>query len=82
MLILGRFSSFDRGRPEAAGDVISGTALDSVGMDVPASFGDSSLKWSNYSTPAGPVLRTFWAVFNFAADRQLVVTSYPPILCG
>ena len=36
------FSNFDQCRPEAAGDVMSGMALDYVGR-VPESFGDSRL---------------------------------------
>ena len=38
-----RFSNHDQCRPEAACDVISGIALDHVGTDVPAGFGDSRL---------------------------------------
>ena len=38
-----RFSNLDKCRPEAAGDVISGMALDYVGMGVRASFGDYKL---------------------------------------
>ena len=34
---------FDKYRPEATGDVISGPAVDHVGTDVPVSFGDSKL---------------------------------------
>ena len=41
--IFRRFSNIDKCGPEAAGDVISGMALDYVGTDVPASFGDSWL---------------------------------------
>ena len=37
------FSNLDKCRPEADGDVISGVALDYVGADVHAGFGDSSL---------------------------------------
>ena len=43
--IFGHFSNFDKCRLEAAGDVISGVAVDSVGMyvgiDVRATFGES-----------------------------------------
>ena len=41
--IFRRFSSLDKCRPEATGDVISGMVLDYVGADVPASFGDNRL---------------------------------------
>ena len=34
-------SNFEKCRPEEAGDVISGMALDYVGMDVPAKLGNS-----------------------------------------
>ena len=50
--IFGRFSNFDKCQPEVAGDVMSSTALDYVGMDVPASFGDSQ---SN----SGRIIRPF-----------------------
>ena len=36
-----RFSNLDTCRPEAGGDVISGTAVDNVGIDVPIKLGDS-----------------------------------------
>ena len=35
-----RFPNFDKCRSEVAGDVISGVAVDYVGMDVRAAFGD------------------------------------------
>ena len=41
--ILGRFSNVDKCRPEVAGDVIFGTAVDLVGMDVSAKCGDSTI---------------------------------------
>ena len=44
--IFGRFSNFDKCQLEAAGDVISGMALDCISRfstDLPASFGDSQL---------------------------------------
>ena len=41
--IFGRFSNFDKCRSEVAGDVISGVAVDKVGMDVRATFGESGL---------------------------------------
>ena len=41
--IFGRFSNFDKCRPAAADEVISGVALDYVGVGVLARFGDSSL---------------------------------------
>ena len=37
------FSSFDKCRPKAAGDVMSGVAVDYVGMDVNIKVGDSTL---------------------------------------
>ena len=42
-VIFDRFSNCDKYRPEAAGDVISGLALDYVGADVPARLGDFKL---------------------------------------
>ena len=55
------FSSLDKCRPEAGGDIISGMALDYVGTDVPAGFDDSRLNSGRIIRlcPAGPVLRTF-----------------------
>ena len=41
--ISGRFATIDKCRSEADGDVISGVAVDYVGMDVPATFGESAL---------------------------------------
>ena len=38
-----RFSNFDNWRSEVAGDVISGVTVDSVGMDIRATFGESDL---------------------------------------
>ena len=38
-----RFPNFDKCRPEVAGDVISGVAVDYVGIDVRATFGESGL---------------------------------------
>ena len=37
------FLNFHKCQPEIAGDVISGTAVQSVGMDVLTKFGDSRL---------------------------------------
>ena len=58
--IFGRFSNFDKCRLEVDGDVISGVAVEYVGVDVRATFGESGLntkQWPNYFTlwPAGPV---------------------------
>ena len=39
----GRFSNFDNSRPELAGNIISGAAVNKVSMDVRAKFGDSRL---------------------------------------
>ena len=50
--IFGRFSNLDKCQPEAVGDVISGTALDYVGTDIPASFGD-------YRLNSGRIIRLF-----------------------
>ena len=36
-----RFVNFDNCQPEVASDVISGTAIQNVGMDILANFGDS-----------------------------------------
>ena len=41
--IFGRFPNFDKCPSEVAGDVISGVAVDYVGVDVRATFGDSGL---------------------------------------
>ena len=41
--IFGRFPNFNKCRSEVAGDVISGVAVDYVGMDVRATFGESGL---------------------------------------
>ena len=41
--IFGRFSNFDKCRPELAGDVISGVALAHIGMDGSAELGDFRL---------------------------------------
>ena len=41
--IFGRFPNFAKRRSEVAGDVISGVAVDYVGMDVRATFGESGL---------------------------------------
>ena len=45
------FLNFDKCRPEAAGDVISGMALDYVGVDVRATFGDYKLNQSINQNP-------------------------------
>ena len=60
--IFGRFSNLDKCQLEAAGDVISGKALDNVGTDDPAGFGDSRSNTGRiifHSFPTGHVLRTF-----------------------
>ena len=44
--IFSRFPSFDKCRSEAASDVISGVAVDSVGMDVRAISGEPGLNSS------------------------------------
>ena len=54
-------------RPEAAGDVISGMALDYVSTVVPASFGDSGLNIG--LCLAGPVLCTFMQYLNKFCSR-------------
>ena len=60
MRIFGRFSNFDKCRPEGADDVISGVALEYVVTDVSASFGDYKLNIGRIiRSPAGPVLCTF-----------------------
>ena len=41
--ILGHFQNFDKCQSEVAGDVISGVAVDYVGMDVRSTFGESEL---------------------------------------
>ena len=55
--------NFDKCRPEAAGNVISGIALDYVSIDVPANFGNYRLNSSQIKLfdvcPAIPVLCTF-----------------------
>ena len=40
--IFGRFSNFDKSRPEVAGDVISDVAVEQVGVDVRVKFCDSN----------------------------------------
>ena len=42
--IFGRFSNFDKCRPEVSGEVISDMTIEWVGMDVLAKFGDSTFK--------------------------------------
>ena len=59
--IFGRFPNIDKCRSEVAVDVISRVAVDYVGMDVRAIFGESALnsgRKSEYFTlwPPGPVL--------------------------
>ena len=56
-----RFSNLDKCRPEVASDVMCGMALDDVGADVQASFGDYRLNSGRIIRlcPAGPVLHTF-----------------------
>ena len=44
--ICGRFSNFNKLRPEVAGDVISNFAVDSTNLDVLVKFGDSTLNSS------------------------------------
>ena len=58
--IFGRFSNLDKYRPDAAGDVIYDTALDYVGTDVPAGFGD-------YSLNNGRIIRLFVRPDSFCA---------------
>ena len=41
--IFGRFPNFDKFRPEVAGEVVSGVAIEYVVMDVRATFGESGL---------------------------------------
>ena len=41
--IFGRFPNFDKCHSEVAGDVISGVAVEYVGMDVSATFSESGL---------------------------------------
>ena len=50
--IFGRFSNFDKCQPEAAGDVISGMALDYVSTYVVASVGANRLN-------SGQIIRLF-----------------------
>ena len=73
--IFGRFSNFKKCRLEVAGDVISSVAVDYVGMDVGATFGESGLNTCRIILLlAGRTrfTRHFCAVFNwiFAADRK------------
>ena len=65
--IFGRFPNFDTCRSEVAGDVISGVAVDYVGLDVRATFGESGFNSSrNILLFDGPAsfTRHFCAVFN------------------
>ena len=41
--IFGRFPNFDKYRSEVAGDIMSGLAIDYVGVDVRTIFGESAL---------------------------------------
>ena len=41
--IFGRSANFNKCRSEIAGDVIAGVAIDLVGLDVRATFGESGL---------------------------------------
>ena len=50
--IFSHFANFDKCRPEVAGDVTSSVALDCVGMNVCAKFGDSRLN-------GGRIIRLF-----------------------
>ena len=54
--IFSHFSNFAKCRPEAAGDVISGMALDYESTDIPASFGDSMLNSGRIS----PIRHFVW----------------------
>ena len=48
----GRFTNLDKCRPKATGDVISGMAVDHLGTDVRASFGE-------YKLNSGRIIRLF-----------------------
>ena len=58
--IFRRFSNLNKCRLEAGRDVISGTALDCVGVDVPAGFGDLQLN-------SGRIIRLFVRTDPFCA---------------
>ena len=45
--IFDRFSNFNKWQSEAAGDVISGVALENVGADVLARYGDWVKQWTS-----------------------------------
>ena len=55
------FSNFEKCRPEVADDVVSGVAVEKIGMDVHVKFGASMLNSSRIIglLPASPVLLTF-----------------------
>ena len=82
------FKNPDKCRPEADGDAICGMALDYVGADVPAGFGES---WLNRGQiirlcPTGPALRTFvqhlitFCSLSVAADDVISSGFVEPVL--
>ena len=62
------FSNFDKCQSEAAGDVITGLAIDQVGKDVCATFGEFGLKSGRIIWLFGQpdrFMHHFCAAFNF-----------------
>ena len=64
------------------GDVISDVAVDWVGMDVPATFGDSGLNSGRiillFGRPDPLYALLLCSIYlDFAVDRKQLVTSYP-----
>ena len=54
------FSNFEKCRPEVAGEVITGVAVDYVSMDVRVEFGDSTLNTGKEFHSIGAEYRKDW----------------------
>ena len=80
------FFNFDKCCPVAAGDVISGRAVESVGMDVRAKFRDSRLNSDQiiqlFGRPDLYHALLCSILLHFAADRKQLVRSYLADLWG
>ena len=83
--MFGRFSNFDKCRPEAAGGVISGRALDDVCTDVSAGFGDSRLNSARiirlFVRPDPFCALLCSSQSQFATDRNELVMSHMQQVC-
>ena len=75
--IFGRFPNFDKCQLEEAADVISGVAVDYVGIDAVNIWRIWDKQWPNYSTrwPVGPVLRNTFVQYLFAFYSRPEATS-------